>query len=212
MTTQESAPLQPVLRLIHCIQKGMRPISVHFSFDMYAPFQQLTRYLLRCTLSPLCQERGASCALVGSLSLAQPDVTDGSFEVHQYESNLRSARTASNSAIKKFYRLCGKKLEEGDLDIATMLFTVRQLVDGGVGDESEYLFFHDVLVEYNSFLQTIVKVFLVDEVAKRKKEMQTKIDAPKMENESRRNAKVALSLLDLILSFVTLKESLGTER
>mmetsp|Transcript_7123 Transcript_7123/g.16190 ORF Transcript_7123/g.16190 Transcript_7123/m.16190 type:complete len:711 (+) Transcript_7123:178-2310(+) len=177
----ESDPLQPVLRLIHCMQK----------------------------------ERGASCALVGSLAL--PKTSDGSFEEHQYDNNLLSARTASNSAISSFYRsslwinIRGRNGYD-NVDIATVLFSVRQLVDGGVGDENEYLFFHDVIVEFNSLLSTIVKVFVVNEVSKRKKDLQMKINAPKLGNKSRRNAKVALSLLDLIVSFVTLKESLGIER
>lgn len=84
----------------------------------------------------------------------------------------------------------------------------------GVADEKdsaapqkEHLFFHDVLVEFNSFLTSIIEVFVVKEVTKRKIELQTKINAPKLLNEVRRNAKVGLSLLDLVLSFVTLKES-----
>ncbi|KAL7538067.1 hypothetical protein ACHAXR_010157 [Thalassiosira sp. AJA248-18] len=181
----ESPPLQPVLRLIHCIQK----------------------------------ERGASCALVGSL--AQPNASVGSSEEYPYESNLRSARIASNSAISSFYGstiwniFCGGN-KEGDLEIATLLFRVRELVDGGGRDgnehRNEYLFFHDVIVEYNSFLSKIIQQFVVVEVSKRKIDLQRKINDPKLLNEARRNAKVALSLLDLILSFVRLKESLGMER
>eukprot|EP00578_Thalassiosira_sp_NH16_P006022 CAMPEP_0181137074 /NCGR_PEP_ID=MMETSP1071-20121207/33517_1 /TAXON_ID=35127 /ORGANISM="Thalassiosira sp., Strain NH16" /LENGTH=705 /DNA_ID=CAMNT_0023223815 /DNA_START=158 /DNA_END=2278 /DNA_ORIENTATION=- len=179
----ESAPLQPVLRLVHCIQK----------------------------------ERGASCALVGSL--AQLDASDDSFEDHQHESNIRlqSARTASNSAISHFYKsnlwseFCSRN-EKANLDIATMLFGVRQLVDKGSGDENEYLFFHDVIVECNSFLSSIIRVFVVNEIGKRKKDIQQKIGSREIEDKSKRKSKLALSLCNLILSFVTLKESLGMER
>jgi len=191
MAAQEwdSTPLQPALRLIHCIQK----------------------------------ERGASCALVGSLALPK-NASESSSEVkltekseHQYEDNLRSVRAASNSALSSFYKsglwleITGKNTSD-NLDIATMLYWVRQVVDGGGVDGNEYVFFHDVIVEFNSFLTTIVKVFVEDKVSNRKKGIRRKINAPKMENESKRNAKVAVSLLDLIISFVTLKENLGIER
>ena len=53
----------------------------------------------------------------------------------------------------------------------------------GVADEKdsaapqkEHLFFHDVLVEFNSFLTSIIEVFVVKEVTKRKIELQTKIN------------------------------------
>lgn len=101
--------------------------------------------------------------------------------------------------------------------IATILYNIRQLVDGGVKDNGEeekndeYSFFHEVLVEFNSFLQSIIQVFVIDEVSKQKKDIQ--LNLPKMmDNESRQNAKRRLNLLDLIFSFVTLKESLGMER
>lgn len=95
-----------------------------------------------------------------------------------------------------------------------MLQAARQLVDGGMVDENKHLFFHDVVVEYNQFLSNIIQVFFVDEVSKRKRIKRGTINSTQTQaaNESRRNAKVALSLLDLILSFVTLKESLGMER
>lgn len=107
------------------------------------------------------------------------------------------------------------------MNLATMLCQLRALVDQGLGvadekdsaaPQKEHLFFHDVLVEFNSFLTSIIEVFVVKEVTKRKIELQTKINAPKLLNEVRRNAKVGLSLLDLVLSFVTLKESLGMQR
>mmetsp|Transcript_5673 Transcript_5673/g.12454 ORF Transcript_5673/g.12454 Transcript_5673/m.12454 type:complete len:538 (-) Transcript_5673:949-2562(-) len=192
----ESAPLQPVLRLIHCIQKE-RGAS--------------------CALVGSLAQAGTSCALVGS-PLAHADSRECvSLEEHPYQSNLRAARIACNSAISSFYRsalwreFCGSN-ERTDLEIATMLFSVRQLVDGGAGDENEYFFFHVVIAEYNQFLSSIIQVFVVKEVSKRKEEIQMKMNAPKILNEARRNARVALSLLDLILSFVTLKESLGMER
>lgn len=167
-----SASLQPVLRLIHCIQK----------------------------------ERGASCALVGLH--ARP------FEGHPCEGNLRSARVASNSAITSFYRsavwhnYCRENEVDGGLNVATMLFHARTLVDKGSG-AAEHLFFHVVLAEFNLFLSRFIQVFVVKEVTKRKKEKTTPTNATKM---TERNAKVGVSLLDLILSFVTLKESLGMER
>ena len=114
--------------------------------------------------------------------------------------------------------------------MAATLHRIRQLVDGGVGDKGEdekeeekrgdywnwnedqnNLFFHDILMEYNSFLQSIIQVFVVDEVYKRRKDIQLKINTQK-ENESRRNSKIALNILDLVFSFVKLKEALGMER
>jgi len=188
----ENAPLRPVLRLIHCIQK----------------------------------ERGASCvSLVGSLS----KTTDGgSLDEHPYESNLRSARIASNSAISSFYRSyiwrnfrggqngnCNNGTEDDDTEIATMLFRARQVVDGGAGhddNENPYFFFHVVIMEYNLLLTRLIQAFVVNDVSRRMKDIRVKINASTMPSEARRNATVALSLMDLILSFVTLKENLGMER
>lgn len=94
-----------------------------------------------------------------------------------------------------------------------MLQAARQLVDGGMVDENNLLFFHDVVMVYNQLLSNAIHVFFVNEVSKRKIIKQRIINSTQTtNNESRRNAKVALSLLDLILSFVTLKESLGMER
>jgi len=157
-------------------------------------------------------------------------------EEHSYKIKLRSARTASNSAISSFYKseqwinFCTNENNDyGGFELAATLHRIRQLVDGGVGgedkgDEKEKsgdywnwnedqnnLFFHDILMEYNSFLQSIIQVFVVDEVYKRRKEIQLKIKTQK-ENESRRNSKIALNILDLVFSFVKLKEALGMER
>lgn len=52
---------------------------------------------------------------------------------------------------------------------------------------------------------------MVDEVYKRRKDIQLKINS-QIENESRRNSKIALNILDLVFSFVKLKEALGMER
>ncbi len=151
-------------------------------------------------------------------SLGQSDSGDGSSGEQQYKSYLRTARTASNSAISSFYNspvwcnACARKDDEINLEIASMLYGVRQLVDGGMEDENDIFFFHDVVVAYNKFLSCVIQVFVINEVSSRKKGEQKKFSDPKTENVSRRNAKVALSLLDLILSFVTLKESLGVER
>lgn len=151
-------------------------------------------------------------------SLGQSNSSDGSFGEQQYKSYLRSARTASNSAMSSFYKSpawCNaraRKDEEINLEIAAMLYGVRQLVDGGMDDENDILFFHDVVVAYNNFLSCVIQVFVITEVFNRKKDEQKKFSDPKTGNVSRRNAKVALSLLELILSFVTLKESLGVER
>jgi hypothetical protein len=151
------------------------------------------------------QERGASCALVGSLGV---DRSTGSFRA-----KLRSARTASNSAISFFYDNAWNKISDSiNLRLAAMLQTARQLVDEGMLDEDKHVFFHDVVVEYNQLLTRIIQVFFVDEVSKRKRIKQKTINSTQAANESRQNAKVALSLLDLILSFVTLKENLGMER
>lgn len=139
---------------------------------------------------------------------------DSMAEEYPYKSNLRAARIASNSAISSFYRSeiwrafrVGRDAD--DFDIAAKLFQVRVLVDGGGNDVNEYLFFHDVIVEFNHFLSKIVHGFVADELSRRKKDVQRKIDTRKLSSEARRSAKVSLSLLDLILSFVTLKESLG---
>ena len=66
-------------------------------------------------------------------------------------------------------------------------------------------------MEYNSFLQSIIQVFVIDEVYSRRKDIQLKINTQK-ENESRRNSKIELNILDLVFSFVKLKEALGMER
>ena len=120
----ESVPLQPVLRLIHCLQK----------------------------------ERGASCALVGSL--AQPDCNgiddssddgpppgmDGEEEEHSYEGTLRAARVSVNAALTSFYGSAIWRIYRSgageDLEVTAKLFRARQLVDGGAGDANRYLFFH----------------------------------------------------------------------
>ena len=158
------------------------------------------------------KERGASCALVGSMT--HPNATD-----YPYESNLRSRRVASNSAISAFYGsgsaiwhgYCGEQHEEGEeLEIASLLLSVRQLVDEGVGnDEKDYLFFHDVYVEYSSIISRLVDAFVINELSKKKNDLSRKKEE---DDVSGRNANVVLSLVDLVLSFVTLKESLGMER
>ncbi len=151
------------------------------------------------------QERGVSCALVGSLGV---DRDTGSFLA-----KLRSARNASNSAISIFYDNEWNKISDNiTLRLAATLQSARQLVDGGMLDENKYLFFHDIVVEYNQLLSRIIQVFFVDEVSKRKRIKQKTMNSTQAANESRQNAKIALSLLDLTLSFVTLKENLGMER
>lgn len=158
-----------------------------------------------CTPLYSIQERGASCALVGSLGINR--------NTDSFRANLRSARTASNSAISTFYgNACNKSSEIINMKLAATLQVARQLVDGGMIDENKHLFFHDVVVEYNLVLSKTIQVFFVDEVSKRKRIKQKAFSSTQTASESRRNAKVALSLLDLILSFVTLKESLGMER
>ena len=85
------------------------------------------------------QERGASCALVGSLGINR--------NTDSFRANLRSARTASNSAISTFYgNACNKSSEIINMKLAAMLQVARQLVDGGMIDENKHLFFHDVVV------------------------------------------------------------------
>ena len=107
--------------------------------------------------------------------------------------------------------------------MAATLHKIRQLVDGGGGEredksgeywnwnEDQNIFFHDILMEYNSFLQSIIQIFVIDEVYKRKEDTQLKINTQK-ENEFRRNSKITLNILDLVFSFVKLKEALGRER
>ena len=161
---------------------------------------------------------------------------DDAEEKYSYKMKLRSAQTASNSAISSFYKseqwikFCTNENNDyGGFELAATLHRIRQLVDGGVGDKGEEekeeergdywnwdedknnLFFHDILMEYNSFLQSIIQVFVVVEVYKRRKDIQLKINT-QIENESRRNSKIALNILDLVFPFVKLKEALGMER
>lgn len=91
---------------------------------------------------------------------------------------------------------------------------MRLLVDGGGAekDEKNEFFFHDVFVAYNNLLSGIIKVFVVNEVMNRKNCEENKFSDPNAEYESKRNAKIAMSLLELILDFVQLKESFGMER
>ena len=100
------------------------------------------------------------------------------------------------------------------MEIAAILHGVRVLVDGG-GDEKDErneFFFHDVFVAYNNLISGIIKVFVVNEVMNRKNCEEIQFSDPNAEYESRRNAKIAMSLLELILDFVQLKESFGMER
>jgi len=149
-------------------------------------------------------------------SLCHTDARDDcSFTEYPYQNNLASARIASNSAVSSFYKstlwrnFC-KEDQTGELDVATRLFKARQLVDMAAGDENESLALHDVIEHYNSFLSVIIDEFVVNQVAKRKKAIRQKLNSP--QKETRRSAKVMISLLDLILSFSTLKESVGMER
>lgn len=91
---------------------------------------------------------------------------------------------------------------------------MRVLVDrgGDEKDEKNEFFFHDVFVAYNNLLSGIIKVFVVNEVMNRKICEEIQFSDPNAEYESRRNAKIAMSLLELILDFVQLKESFGMER
>ena len=95
-TPQEwgAAQLQPVLRLIHCLQK----------------------------------ERGASCALVGSL--AQP--TSSSTLRSELGEKTKSARVTTNSAVASFYSCsawktyCSKN-EDDRIRLASMIYNSRQV-------------------------------------------------------------------------------------
>ena len=83
---------------------------------------------------------------------------------------------------------------------------------GDEKDERNEFFFHDVFVAYNNLISGIIKVFVVNEVMNRKNCEEIQFSDPNAEYESRRNAKIAMSLLELILDFVQLKESFGMER
>jgi len=152
MTTQQergAARLQPVLRLIHCLQK----------------------------------ERGASCALVGSL--AQP--TSSSLLRSELGEKTKSARVTTDSAVASFYRCSAWKTycsdrEDGRIKVASMIYNSRQvgvaclgfnfvsfssklgltwwhekLVDGMGCRADLYLLFHDVIVDYNLVLSRIIQ-------------------------------------------------------
>ena len=195
-----------------CVKYSCATVTLHAALQ--SPELFLDFFAAIALLLSVNKERGASCALVGSLGQSNSH----HFGEQQYKSYLRSARTSSNSAMSSFYKSpvwCNaraRKDEEINLEIAAMLYRVRQLVDGGMEDENDILFFHDVVVTYNKFLSCVIQVFVIYEVFYRTKGEQKKFSDPKTDNVSRRNAKVALSLLELILSFVTLKESLGVER
>mmetsp|Transcript_30583 Transcript_30583/g.69837 ORF Transcript_30583/g.69837 Transcript_30583/m.69837 type:complete len:723 (+) Transcript_30583:339-2507(+) len=186
-TPQEwgAAQLQPVLRLIHCLQK----------------------------------ERGASCALVGSL--AQP--TSSCALRSELGEKTKSARVATNSAVASFYSCSAWKTycsdnEDDRIRLASMIYNSRQLVDGMGCRADLYLLFHDVIVDYNLVLSRIIQVFVVDKVSYRQKELARKLDPTQnsvnavISSETRQTTKVALAYLKLILSYVNLKESMGMER
>lgn len=196
-SVESTTSLQPVLRLIHCIQR----------------------------------ERGASCALAGShtsqvvtthqddVHIHHVDVPASSPPTHQhpYRSNVRSARTATNSAISSFYHSSG---QNGQSNIAAALYQIRQIVDGDIilasppppatdginnddaGDpNNDGWSFHRVVKEFSTLLSYIIQTHVVDTVNSRRKGIN---DRSEESTES--------SLLGLLLSFVTLKESLGLER
>jgi mitogen-activated protein kinase kinase kinase 11 len=179
------APLQHVLRFIHCVQK----------------------------------ERGASCAL------ARADANANS-NMQAHQSLLRTMRVNTNSAISSFYAhrsWYNQHVETDDrLEVATQLYQIRQLVDGkgDMYEESnsateDVAHYHRVLTEFNSFVASVIQVFVVNTVNKTrdvvKQALRTLTTGPD-EAQIRKNYEIALSLLSLILSFVSLKESLGMER
>ena len=180
------APLRHVLKLIHCLQK----------------------------------ERGASCAL------ARADANANS-NMQAHQSLLRTMRVNTNSSISSFYAHRGwydQHVETDDrLEVATQLYQIRQLVDGKGDDTHEesnsvtedVAHYHRVLTEFNSFVASVIQVFVVNTVNKTRdvvrEALRTLKNGPD-EAQIRKNYEIALSLLSLILSFVSLKESLGMER
>jgi hypothetical protein len=176
------ASLQHVLRLIHRVQK----------------------------------ERGASCALVGSLADADSNST-------AHHALLRSIRVNTNAAISSFYSsVCWYNhcMETSDkLEVATILYQIRQLFDRTVEFENEetnlFSLYHLILTEFNSFIASLIQVFVVKTVTKHrdfvKDALKILTNSPE-DTHLRKNYEIALSLISLILSFVSLKESLGMER
>ena len=177
-----TAPLQHVLRLIHCLQK----------------------------------ERGASCGLLGFRRVADSDAKN-SLQTHTLR--VESCRCNTNSAISSFYASgswynhCLEADEK--VEVAQLLYDIRQLVDG-VGEANEDLaHYHLVLIEFNKFVASVIQTFVVTTVRKRreiaKHALKTLNNSPE-EAQVRKKYEIALSLMSLILSFVNLKESLGMER
>ena len=174
-----------------------------------SPLQHVLR-LIHCVQ----KERGASCALLGS----RADSDDSARHAHTLR--VASCRCSTNSAISSFYTSGSWHnhcLETDDkLEVAESLYQIRQLVDGGVGEAKKDLeHYHLILKEFNSFLASVIQVFVVETITKRrgivKQALKTLSKSPE-EAQLRKNYEIALSLMSLILSFVNLKESLGMER
>jgi len=175
-----AAPLQHVLRLIHCVQK----------------------------------ERGASCALFGSRTNAYDKNS-----LHAHTLRLASCRCNTNSAISSFYASgswYNHCLETDDkLEVAKRLYQIRQLVDDVQEANEDLEYYHLILNAFNSFIASVIQVFVVETVTKRRDVVKQALNTLKKSPEQtqlRKNYEIALSLMSLILSFVSLKESLGMER
>ncbi len=183
-------PLHPVLRLIHCLQR----------------------------------ERGASCAMAGFRANSTPDVAiDCSPCVegvnrHPYSRNVQSARVATNTAIFSFYKRCFGSTAIACEDFGRRLIEIRNITEGALNESKvefdvemsdQMYYFHQVLSEYNSFLAFIIQKYVVDILKERTKYIATLSNA---DSRSCTRRDTALSLLNFLLSFVRLKESLGIER
>ncbi len=179
-----TAPLQHVLRLIHCLQK----------------------------------ERGASSGLLGFRGVADADA-DANNSLRTHTHRVASCRCNTNSAISSFYgsgSWYNHCLEAEDkIEVAKRLHDIRQLVDGVGEAYGDFARYHLILTEFNSFLASVIQVFVVQTVTKRKEIVKQALEALNKSPEEaqlRQNYEIALSLMSLILSFVNLKESLGMER
>mmetsp|Transcript_8641 Transcript_8641/g.18152 ORF Transcript_8641/g.18152 Transcript_8641/m.18152 type:complete len:749 (-) Transcript_8641:74-2320(-) len=183
-------PLHPVLRLIHCLQR----------------------------------ERGASCAMTGFRTNPTTEAAvDCSNSVegasrHPYSRNVQSARVATNTAIFSFYKRCFGSTATDCADIGRRLIEIRKMTEGTMNESKletdidmsdQMYYFHQVLSEYNSFLADIIQKYVVDTFVERTKHIAT---LSKAVCSSFTRRETALSLLNFLLSFVRLKESLGIER
>mmetsp|Transcript_29006 Transcript_29006/g.58235 ORF Transcript_29006/g.58235 Transcript_29006/m.58235 type:complete len:758 (+) Transcript_29006:158-2431(+) len=185
-----TAPLQPVLRLIHCLQKERGASSALLGSRADADANNSPNSHTLRIASCRCNTNSAISSFYAS------------------ESWYNHCLEADDKKTSPNHTHCR-------VDVAKGLYDIRQLVDG-VGEANEDLsYYHRILSEFNSFFSSVIQAFVVDTVTKRrdivKHALKTLKKCPE-EAHLRKNYEIALSIMSLILSFVNLKESLGMER